>query len=133
MPVATIARTFGVATTTLVRHFKNGHARPAPAPVPRPAPVTAPAPRHPRREDPDPAVDFAKVKQAAEYLGVPLGELALCLENHLEVHVAAATEAEEEELFAAWDEGDDCGEYVGAVTRTGDFYRETAAAAAAKA
>ncbi len=128
MPVATIARTFGVATTTLVRHFKNGHARPVPAPVPRPAPVTAPAPRHPRPEDPDPEVSLARVKQAAAFLNVPLGELALCLENHLEVTITTATEAEEEELFAAWDEGDDCDGYVGAVTRTGIFYSETATA-----
>lgn len=130
-PVATVARNFNIATTTLGRHF--AHARPAPAPVPRPAAVSAPAPRHPRREDPDPAVDFAKVKKAAAFLGVPLGELAACLENHLEVHVAAATEAEEAELFAGWDEADGCDEYCQAIVRTGKFLEETAAAAAAAA
>lgn len=127
-PVATVARNFNIATTTLGRHF--AHARPKARPAPVAAAVSAPAPRHPRPEDPDPEVSFARVKQAAAFLGVPLGELAACLENHLEVHVATATEAEEAALFEAWDEADACGEYVGAVTRTGDFYRETATATA---
>ncbi len=128
MPVATIGRTFNVAVTTLARHFRNGHARPAPA-VARPAAVvTAPSavPRHPKASDPDPEVSFAKVRRAAEYLNVPLGELAACLENHIEVHVATANDAEEDELFAAWDEADDCDEYCQAVIRTGRFLEETA-------
>lgn len=127
---ATLARNYGGAEATIRRHFRLGHARPAakpaPAPVARPAAVAAPAQRHPRPEDPDPEVSFAKVRRAAEYLAVPVGELAACLENHLEVHVATANAAEEEELFAAWDAADDCDEYCQAVIRTGKFLEETA-------
>jgi hypothetical protein len=90
--------------------------------------VTAPTAvaRHPKASDPDPEVAFAKVRRAAEYLAVPLGELAACLENHLEVHVAAASAAEEDELFAAWDEADACDEYCQAIVRAGKFIEETA-------
>jgi hypothetical protein len=57
---------------------------------------------------------------------VPLGELAACLENHVEVHVATASEAEQAELFAAWDEADGCDEYVASIVRNGKFLEETA-------
>lgn len=125
---ANLSRSFGIAEASVRRHFKSGHAKPA-APVARPAAVaTAPSavPRHPKASDPDPEVSFARVKKAAEYLNVPLGELALCLENHIEVHVATANEAEEEELFAAWDAADECDEYCQAIVRSGKFITETA-------
>ncbi len=128
MPVATIGRTFGVATTTLVRHFKNGHARPAPA-VARPAAVvTAPAavPRHPKASDPDPEVSFAKVRQAAEYLEIPLGPFATVISDILDRDLTTASETEEEELFAAWAAAEDDDDFVAAVIRSGRFYQETA-------
>lgn len=127
VPVATIARDFGIATTTLGRHLK--HSRPAPAPVSAPAapkPTRPPAPRHPKAEDPDPEVSFQRVRQAAALLGVPLGTFALCVTNHLEVEIVTATPEEEDELFAAWDEADDSPEYCAAVVRNGKFISETA-------
>ncbi len=121
---ANLARDFGLAEASVRRHFKLRHDRPKrektlTAPIP-------PSPRHPRPEDPDPEVAFARVKQAAAFLNVPLGELAACLENHIEVHVATANEDEEAELFAGWDEADACDEYCQAIVRTGKFLEETA-------
>ena len=123
-PVATVARNFNIATTTLGRHF--AHARPAPAPVPRPAAVSAPAQRHPRPEDPDPEVSFAKVRQAAEYLEIPLGPFATVISDILDRDLTTASETEEEELFAAWAAAEDDDDFVAAVIRSGRFYQETA-------
>ena len=127
---ATLARNYGGAEATIRRHFRLGHARPAakpaPAPVARPAAVAAPAQRHPRPEDPDPQVSFAKVKRAATFLDIPLGEFALVVSDILDRTVTTASEAEEEELFAAWDAAEDDDNFVAAVIRTGRFYQETA-------
>jgi len=124
VPTRSIAREHGVPEPSLRRHFKLRHARSAPRPAPKPA--APPTPRHPKAEDPDPEVAFAKVKRAAAFLGVPLGELAACLTNHLEVTVTTASEAEQAELFTAWDEADANEEYVQAIVRNGTFYAETA-------
>jgi AcrR family transcriptional regulator len=125
---AELARRFGQAEPTIRRHFKRGHARAAAVTRRAPAVVTTPAavPRHPKASDPDPEVSFAKVRQAAAFLNVPLGELALCLTNHLEVTVTTASAAEEEELFAAWAAAEDDDDFVAAVIRSGRFYEETA-------
>lgn len=117
---ADLSRQFGPPETSVRRHFKLGHALPAVKPV-RPA-----APSHPKPEDPDPKVSFQRVRQAAALMGVPMGTLALCVTNHLEVEIVTASAEEEDELFAAWDEADACDEYGAAVVRNRKFIAETA-------
>lgn len=121
---AGLARDFGIAETSIRRHFKLRHALPKPAPKPapvavaRPAPVTAPAD--------EPSVTFAKVKKAAEYLEVPIGPFATVISDILDRNVLTASAAEEEELFAAWAAAEDDADFIAAVIRSGRFYQETA-------
>jgi transposase-like protein len=117
---ADLARQFGLPETSLRRHFKLGHALPAVKPA------KPPAPRHPKAEDPDPQVSLRKVRQAAAILGVPFGELASCLANHVEMTIVTASAEEEDELLDGYEAAEDCAEYMAAVVRVKKFYAETA-------
>jgi hypothetical protein len=117
-PTRSLARDFGVAESSLRKHFRHARPKPTPVAVARPAPVTAPAD--------EPSVSYQKVKKAAAYLEIPLGPFATVVSDILDRNVIAASAAEEEELFAAWAAAEDDDDFVAAVIRSGRFYQETA-------
>ncbi|MBP7675988.1 MAG: hypothetical protein KBB14_06655 [Thermoanaerobaculia bacterium] len=120
---ATLARNYGGAEATIRRHFRLGHARPAakpaPAPVTRPAPAPAPA-----RYQSGPtrgSVSLAKVKEAAELLGIPLAELTMCVSEHAACDITVTGDDDEEALYAEFDRADEDAAYVADVARHGTF------------
>jgi len=88
MPVATIARTFSIATTTLGRHFKHARPKPRPAPVPK---VTGPVWT---REE---------VEKVAAELGIPFVEMLGHVIHCLKGDVSTATDEEACELVTLLD------------------------------
>ena len=120
-PTRSLARDFGVAESSLRKHFAHARPKPTPAPAPvaRPAAVTAPA-----RYQSGPtrgSVPFEKVRAAAELLGVPLHELAVCISEHAACDITVTGDDDEEALYAEFDRADEDPAYVADVARHGTF------------
>jgi len=106
---ADLARRFGIAETSVRRHFKDGHVR-----KPEPKPARRPAAPPPERifgawvtTEPAPTMSFSELREAARGIPAPLAVVVCAISDVALVDLTTDSDEESDELDALFAEGNE--------------------------